>query len=88
MWADKARLTCCASPAGYRSQPSHEATGRFDRLLTSKDTDRDPNLMPNLAALQRKVDTMKDLGFIKNRIDISKRSDLGLLKEALARLKK
>ena len=44
--------------------------------------------MPNLEALQRNVDTVKDLGFVKNRIDISKHADLSLVKEALARLKR
>ena len=42
----------------------------------------------NLEALQRNVDVVKDLGFVKKRVDISKHSDLSLVKEALARLKK
>ncbi len=61
---------------------------RFGWLFTKQDTYRDPNLMPNLEALQRNVDTVKDLGFVKNRVDISKHADLSLIKDALARLKK
>lgn len=61
---------------------------RFGWLFTKNDTYRDPNLIPNLEALQRNVDVVKDLGFVKNRIDISKHADLSLVKEALARLKK
>jgi NitT/TauT family transport system substrate-binding protein len=61
---------------------------RFGWLFTKQDTYHDPNLMPNLEALQRNVDTVRDLGFVKNRIDISKHADLSLVKEALARLKK
>jgi sulfonate transport system substrate-binding protein len=60
---------------------------RFGWLFTKQDTYRDPNLMPNLEALQKNVDVVKDLGFVKNRVDISKHSDLSLIKEALARLK-
>jgi sulfonate transport system substrate-binding protein len=60
---------------------------RFGWLFTKQDTYRDPNMMPNLEALQRNVDTVKDLGFVKKRVDISKHADLSLLKEALARLK-
>jgi sulfonate transport system substrate-binding protein len=60
---------------------------RFGWLFTKQDTYRDPNMMPNLEALQRNVDTVKDLGFINKRVDISKHADLSLLKEALARLK-
>jgi len=60
---------------------------RFGWLFTKQDTYRDPKLMPNLEALQKNVDVVKDIGFVKNRVDISKHSDLSLLKEALARLK-
>jgi sulfonate transport system substrate-binding protein len=60
---------------------------RFGWLFTKQDTYRDPNMMPNLEALQRNVDTVKNLGFINKRVDISKHADLSLLKEALTRLK-
>jgi len=60
----------------------------FGYLFTKEDNYRDPNMMPDLKALQNNVDTVKDLGFIKTRVDISKQSDLSLLKEAVARLKK
>ena len=61
---------------------------RFGWLFTKNDNYRDPNMMPDLKALQSNVDTVKELGFIKTRVDISKHSDLSLLKEAIARLKK
>jgi sulfonate transport system substrate-binding protein len=61
---------------------------RFGWLFTKQDTYRDPNLIPNLEALQRNVDVVKDLGFVKKRVDISKHADFSLVKEALARLKK
>ena len=43
--------------------------------------------MPDLVALQKNVDTTQELGFVKNKIDIKKHSDLSLLTEATKRLK-
>jgi sulfonate transport system substrate-binding protein len=60
---------------------------RFDWLFTNKDTYRDPNLLPNLEALQRNVDVTHELGFVKNKIDVKKYSDLSLVQEAAQRLK-
>jgi sulfonate transport system substrate-binding protein len=60
---------------------------RFGWLYTNKDNYRDPNLMPDLVALQNNIDTTFDLGFIKHKIDIKKHSDLSLLTEAAKRLK-
>jgi NitT/TauT family transport system substrate-binding protein len=60
---------------------------RFGWLFTKKDTYRDPNLMPDLDALQKNVDTTRELGFVKNKIDVKKHSDLSLVTEAAKRLK-
>jgi NitT/TauT family transport system substrate-binding protein len=60
---------------------------RFGWLFTKQDTYRDPNLMPNLAALQKNVDTTRDLGFVKKPIDIKKFADTSLVEEAAKRLK-
>jgi len=60
---------------------------RFGWLFTKQDTYRDPNLIPNLEALQRNVDTTRDLGFVKKKIDIKQYSDLSLVQEAAKRLK-
>ncbi|MGH7015291.1 MAG: ABC transporter substrate-binding protein [Stellaceae bacterium] len=56
-------------------------------LLTHKDQYRNPNGLPNVAALQRNLDTAQELGFLKTRLDASKYLDLSLVKEAVARLK-
>ncbi len=61
---------------------------RFGWLYTKNDNYRDPNMMPDLKALQNNVNTVKELGFIKTHVDISKHSDLSLLKDAIARMKK
>ena len=60
---------------------------RFGWVFTKQDNYRDPNMMPDLAALQRNVDLMKDLGFVKASVDVKKHSDLSLVQEAAKRLK-
>jgi sulfonate transport system substrate-binding protein len=60
---------------------------RFDWLFTKRDYYRDPNMMPDLAALQRNVETTAELGFIRSSFDVKKYSDLSLIEEAAKRLK-
>jgi NitT/TauT family transport system substrate-binding protein len=60
---------------------------RFGWLFTKKDNYRDPNMLPDLKALQANVDTVQSLGFIQDKIDISKHADLSLVQEAAKRLK-
>ncbi len=60
---------------------------RFDWVFTGKDNYRDPNMMPDLAALQRNVDLTRDLGFIKASFDVSKFADLSIVQDAAKRLK-
>lgn len=74
--------------AKIASQVTKVPPERFSWLFTKKDTYRAPNMMPNLEALQRNVDTVRELGFVKKKIDISKHADLSLIKDALARMKK
>lgn len=59
----------------------------FDWAFTKRDVYHDPNLMPNLDALQRNIDTTHELGFIKSSFDVKKYSDLGMIQEAAKRLK-
>jgi sulfonate transport system substrate-binding protein len=60
---------------------------RFGWLFTKADTYRDPNLIPNLEALQRNVEVTRELGFVKKKLDIAKYADLSLVKDAAKRLK-
>jgi NitT/TauT family transport system substrate-binding protein len=60
---------------------------RFDWVFTSKDNYRDPNMMPDLAALQRNVDLTRDLGFIKASFEVNKFADLSIVQDAAKRLK-
>ena len=38
---------------------------RFDWLFTKRDAYHDPNMLPDLAALQKNVDMTRDLGFVQ-----------------------
>jgi len=59
----------------------------FGWVFTKQDTYRDPNLVPNLEALQRNVDTTRALGFVKKPIDIKAYADVSLVQDAAKRLK-
>jgi NitT/TauT family transport system substrate-binding protein len=56
-------------------------------IFTKKDFYRDPNLLVDLDALQRNVDTMKEIGVIKAGMNVKDYADLSMIKEAAARLK-
>ena len=60
---------------------------RFSWLFTDKDYYRDPNMIPDLNALQKNLDMTKDLGFVRTSIDIRKYTDLSITEEAAKRLK-
>jgi len=59
----------------------------FDWLFTKRDCYHDPNMLPNLAALQKNVDLTRDLGFVKTSFDVKAYSDLSMVEEAAKRLK-
>ena len=60
---------------------------RFDWLFTKKDYYRNPDMLPDLKALQANIDLTHQLGFIKAPMDVSKYTDLSLVQEAAKRLK-
>jgi len=60
---------------------------RFAWVFTNKDNYRDPNMLPDLAALQRNVDLTRDLGFIRASFDVNKFTDLSIVRDAAQRLK-
>jgi NitT/TauT family transport system substrate-binding protein len=74
--------------AQIASKLTKAPASRFGWLFTKHDNYRDPNMLPDLEALQHNVDTVRELGFVKKHIDIKTHSDLSLVKEAAARLKK
>jgi NitT/TauT family transport system substrate-binding protein len=54
-------------------------------LFTNKDFFRDMDGKPDLAVIQSSVDKTKELGFIKETVDVPKYSDLSLVEEAAKR---
>ena len=60
---------------------------RFDWLFTKKDYYRNPDMLPDLKALQANINLTHQLGFIKAPLDVKKYTDLSLVQEAAKRLK-
>jgi NitT/TauT family transport system substrate-binding protein len=60
---------------------------RYDWLFTKRDAYHDPDMMPDLAALQKSVDMTRDLGFVKSAPDVKKHTDLSIVEEARKRIK-
>ena len=69
--------------ANVTKQPAE----RFEWLFTKQDAYHDPNMLPDLAALQRNVDMTRDLGFVRSTIDVRQFSDLSIVEEAARRLR-
>jgi sulfonate transport system substrate-binding protein len=60
---------------------------RYDWLFTKRDAYHDPNMLPDLAALQKNVDMTRDLGFVRSTLDVKKQTDLSIVEEAAKRLR-
>ena len=72
--------------AQIASQLTKQPPERFGWLFTKADYYRDPNMKPNLEALQKNVDMTKELGFVHSSFDVKAHSDLSLIEEAAKRL--
>jgi sulfonate transport system substrate-binding protein len=59
---------------------------RMEWAFGEHDQYRDPNGMPNLAALQANLVQQKQVGFLKDDIDVKKFSDVSMVVEAAKRL--
>jgi sulfonate transport system substrate-binding protein len=68
--------------ADFNKQPVARAAWAFTR----QDQFRSPDVIPDIDALQRNVDLLWKLGFLKSQIDMSKHADLSLVREAGARI--
>jgi len=55
-------------------------------FMTKDDFYRDPDARPDIDATQKNVDAMRELGFIKGRIDIAQYTDLSFIDRAVERL--
>jgi sulfonate transport system substrate-binding protein len=59
---------------------------RMEWAFGDRDQYRDPNDMPNLAALQANLQLQKQVGFLKDDIDVKKYSDVSMVVEAAKRV--
>jgi NitT/TauT family transport system substrate-binding protein len=59
----------------------------FSWVFTKQDVYHDPNLMPDLDALQNNVDLTHELGFTKSTFKVKDYTDLSMIEEAAKRLK-
>jgi NitT/TauT family transport system substrate-binding protein len=59
---------------------------RLGWIFTKDDFYRDLDAKPDIASLQKNVDMLKDLGFLKETIEVKKYVDLSLIEEAAKRL--
>jgi NitT/TauT family transport system substrate-binding protein len=71
---------------------SKRPAAAFDKWLFVKngqqgDYYRDPNLVPDMKALQSNIDLQQKLGLLKGRVDVSKLNDLSIVREAAKRVK-
>jgi sulfonate transport system substrate-binding protein len=74
------------------SRVSKRPPEAFDKWLFVKagqqgDYYRDPNMLPDLDALQANIKLQHELGFLKAPLDVKKHADLSLVQEAVKRLK-
>ena len=73
--------------AAIASQMTKQPAERFGWLFTKQDYYRNPDMKPNLDALQQNVDMTKALGFVQSSFDVKTHSDLSLVEDAAKRLK-
>lgn len=71
-----------ALTAGFLKRPP---AAFEDWLFTKKDFFRDTDGKPDLKVVQDSVDKVKELGFIKETVDVAKFADLSLIEEAAKR---
>src|SRR6516164_4819799 len=69
------------------SRVTKQPAERFSWVFTKQDFYRDPNLLPNLKALQSNVNMTRELGFVKIDIDVPNFADLSFVEEAAKRLR-
>lgn len=70
--------------ATFTKQPEDRFAAWF---LTNLDSYHDPDMRPDLSALQHNLHTQHDLGFLRTEINVGTHVDLSLVEEAADRLK-
>ena len=84
-WSDPAnQAEAIAIQANFSKLPPERLAGW---IYTEKDYYRARNGMPDLDVLQSNMETQRDLGFLRTRINIRDFADLGMVREAAARIR-
>jgi sulfonate transport system substrate-binding protein len=78
----KNRTAAIAILSDFTKQPPDAFA---DWLFTKDDSYHDPDAQPNLVALQRNLDDLRRLGFLKAAVDVKSHADLSLVGEAARR---
>ena len=76
------RTEALALVAAFTKRPAETFS---DWLLTKQDDYRDPDIRPNLDAVQHDIDIEAGMGLLKQRIDVMQYADLSLVDEAAKR---
>jgi len=80
---DPANRAELAALFAANTKQSIDSLGYF---MTKDDFYRDPDARPNIDATQKNIDAMRELGFIKNGIDIAKYTDMSFIDRAVKRV--
>jgi NitT/TauT family transport system substrate-binding protein len=73
--------------AEIAARVTKQPADRFGWLFTQQDYYRNPDMLPDLKALQSNLDITRELGFVKDKIDINQYTDLSIANDALKRMK-
>jgi sulfonate transport system substrate-binding protein len=73
--------------AQIAARVTKQPASQFGWVFTKQDYYRDPQMLPNLEALQKNVDLTQQLGFVHARLDVASHADLSMIEEAAKRLK-
>jgi NitT/TauT family transport system substrate-binding protein len=66
---------------------TRQPIAQLDWLFTKQDEYHDPDMKPNLAALQGNVDMTRDLGFVRKSLEVRTYAELSIVEEAAQRLR-
>jgi sulfonate transport system substrate-binding protein len=64
-----------------------QPASQFGWVFTKNDYYRNPQMLPNLDALQNNVDLVQKLGLVHARLDVRNHADLSMIEDAAKRLK-
>lgn len=64
-----------------------QPASQFGWVFTKSDYYRNPQMLPNLDALQNNVDLVQKLGLVHARLDVKSHADLSMIEDAAKRLK-